>query len=579
MMSAHPGLLALFCVSNAAQLIYKLGAAYCYQQVFDEGIIHANAYLLYRATALLGGLLLLFATALVLQERAMSAIAVRAANRLRNRVFLKLLAASPALRANMDTSEFIDRMGGDVNAVELALIRAVPVVFVQGSLIAGSVVLLFLIEWRLASVVLLCIPMTVFISKPFAWRARITANLAGEGRARLLALTQDVAAGHLVIRVFGLAAASAARFDAVLSELARPALRAQFLTGLVARSTQVASGVIHLVVIGFGGWLAWRGYMSGGLLIAFVGLLMESITAVNNITGALPIIGHGSESLARIDDLLRRPGDVSDRPGARPFTPPRREIRFDDVSFAYGAHPILTHVSFTVRPGEKVALVGPSGGGKSTILALLARLYSPHSGAVRFDGAALDEATEASLRQLIAVVPQTPILFRGSIRDNIALGRAGASEVDIVAAARAAAVHDVITGLPEGYATEVGEAGSALSTGQRQRIAVARALVRNAPILLLDEATSALDAAAELQLNRSVASLAGDHTVFAVTHRLSSVTRFDRILVFDRGTLLQDGTHEVLLARGGLYAELWRKSGVQDASPGDGERDRRRLPP
>ncbi len=562
LMSAHPALLALFCVSNLAQLTYKLGAAYCYQQVFDEGIIHGNAPLLYRATALLAALLILFAVALLLQERAISALGVRAANRLRNDVFRKLLVASPALRAKTDSSAFIDRIGSDVNAVELALIRAVPVLLVQGSLIAGAVTLLFVIEWRLAAVVLCCAPMVLLVSTPFTSRAAAAAQSTGEGRARLLAMTQDAVAGHLVIRLFGLGTQSAERFSGVLADLTRSATRAQFLTGLVSRSTQIAAGVIHLVVIGFGGWLAWRGYMSGGLLIAFVGLLMESITAVNNITAALPIVSHGSESLARIDALLERQGEVRDRPGARPLSAPRREIRFDAVSFAYDASATLSNVSFVVRPGETVALVGPSGAGKSTVLALLARLYEPQEGAVRFDGASLADATDASIRQIIAAVPQAPVLFRGSIRENIALARPGATESEIVAAARAAALHESITNLPNGYDTQVGEAGTALSIGQRQRIAVALALLRDAPVLILDEATSALDRASEVQLNRSIADLAGRRTIFVVTHRLESIARFDRILVFDRGTLAQEGSHDELLARGGLYAELWRKSGT-----------------
>lgn len=566
LMSAHPALLALFCVSALAQLTYKLGAAYCYQQVFDEGILRGNAPLLYRATELLAALLVLFALALLLQERVMSTLGVRTANRLRQDVFRKLLVASPELRAKTDSSEFIDRIGSDVNAVELALIRAVPVLLVQGSLIVGAVILLFVIEWRLAAVVLCCAPMVILVSKPFTARAAAAAQSTGVARARLLAMTQDAVAGHLVIRLFGLGTRSAERFDGMLADLARSAMRAQFLTGVISRSTQIAAGVIHLIVIGFGGWLAWRGYMSGGLLIAFVGLLMESITAVNNITAALPIVSHGGESLARIDALLLRPGEVRDRPGAQPFGAPQREIRFEAVSFAYDDRPTLSNVSFVVRPGETVALVGPSGAGKSTVLALLARLYEPGSGTVRFDGASLADATDASIRQIIAAVPQTPVLFRGSIRENIALARPGATESEIVAAARAAALHESVGNLPNGYDTQIGEAGSGVSIGQRQRIAVALALLRDAPILILDEATSALDPASEVQLNRSITEIAGRRTLFVATHRLESIRRFDRILVFDRGALAQEGSHEDLLARGGLYAELWHKSAAAEAS-------------
>lgn len=570
MIYAHTGLFAIFCASAVAQVAYKLGAAYCYQQIFDEGIIRANLGLLYRAIALLAGLLVVFATGLFLQERSTSALGSRIAGGLRSGIFLKLLAASSDFHARTSSSEFVDRVGNDVNAVELALVRAVPVVLVQGSLIFASVAILLLIEWRLALVIFACTPLTLFISKPFASRAGSAALIASEARIRLLAMTQDVVIGHQIIRLFGLGARSVEQFDSVLSDLTRSASRAQFLTGLVARSTQVASGITHLVVIGFGGWLAWRGYMTGGSLIAFVGLLMEIISAVNAITGALLIASHGAEGLARIDALLKRPGDTRDRANARPLTPPRREIRFDEVSFSYDAHQILRGVSFVVRPGETVALVGPSGAGKSTVLALLAKLYEPQSGAIRLDGMSLAEATDASIRQIIAAVPQTSVLFRGTVRDNIALGRIGATEREIVAAARAAAVHDVIMLLPDGYDTQVGEGGAALSVGQRQRIAVARALLRDAPILILDEATSALDPASEVQINNSIAELAGRRTVFAVTHRLSSIVSFDRILVFESGMLVQDGTHDALLAQGGLYASLWEKSSGSDSGEADG---------
>lgn len=559
LMSKHPGLHAMFWVSTVIQLGYKLGAAYCYQQIFDEGIIRANAPALYKAVALLGCLLILFALALVLQEQSMSSLGMRVTNSLRKTLFDKLLALSPRFHTKTSPSELIDRMGNDISAFEMALVRALPVVLVQASIMVASVILLFVIEWRLALVVLASVPVTLLISKPFGSLASSEGQRANESRARLLALTQEAVSGHLVIRLFGIGAESAGKFNHVLTELSRPGGRAHFFTGLIARSAQVASGITQLVVIGFGGWLAFRGYMTGGLLIAFVGLLMEISGAVSYITGAVPLVSHGGESLARIDALLNQPADLADRPNAVSLAPPGRHIRFDDVTFSYDDHPTLEHVSFTVRPGESVAFVGPSGSGKSTVLALLTRLYAPQAGAIRFDDTALADATDASLREIITAVPQTPILFQGSIGDNIAIGRPGASEQDIEAVARAAAVHDVIAALPEGYDTQVGEAGGALSGGQRQRIAIARAFLRDAPILVLDEATSALDPSSEARVNESIAAFAGRRTVFAVTHRLSSVTGFDRIFVFDHGKLVQDGSHETLLQQGGLYAKLWEK--------------------
>lgn len=206
-----------------------------------------------------------------------------------------------------------------------------------------------------------------------------------------------------------------------------------------------------------------------------------------------------------------------------------------------------------------MAFVGPSGSGKSTALGILTHLYEPQQGAVLFDDQPIARASDESLRAIMTAVPQTPVLFQGTIRENIVIARPSASQSEVEAAARAAAVHDVITALPEGYDTPVGEGGGALSGGQRQRVAIARALLRDAPILVLDEATAALDPASEALVNQSIAALAGRRTVFSVTHRLASVAEFDRIVVFDRGRVVESGRHDALLAAGGLYARLWQK--------------------
>ncbi|HMF23941.1 MAG TPA: ABC transporter transmembrane domain-containing protein [Pseudolabrys sp.] len=565
-MSRHPGLHAMVWLAIAAQLIYKLGAAFCYQQIFDEGITRANSTALYEAVIILAALLLLFAAALLLQERVMSTLGMRVTSRLRMRLFRKLLALSPGYHAKTSPSELIDRMGSDIGAFELALVRALPVLLFNGSLVFASVVLLFAIEWRLAVVVLASVPLTLFASKPFGSRATEENRGAGESRARLLALTQEAVSGHLVIRLFGMGNESAKQFDEVLTAVNLLGGRAHFYTGLIARSAQVASGITQLIIIGFGGWLAFSGYMTGGFLIAFVGLLMGIGDAVNYITGVVPILSYGAESLSSIDRLLGEPDDIADRPDAAALVAPRGEIRFDNVCFSYADTPALEAVSFTVKPGESVAFVGPSGSGKSTVLALLTRLYEPQSGVILLDDAPLGQATEASLRDIFTAVPQASILFRGSIRYNVSIARPSATDAEIAAAARAAALDDVIRALPERLATQVGEGGCSLSGGQRQRIAIARAFLRNAPILILDEATSALDPVSEATVNQSIANLAGRVTVFAATHRLTSVTGFDRILVFDHGRLVQSGSHQILLAQGGLYARLWEKvSGLEIA--------------
>ncbi|MEM6480415.1 MAG: ATP-binding cassette domain-containing protein, partial [Pseudomonadota bacterium] len=302
--------------------------------------------------------------------------------------------------------------------------------------------------------------------------------------------------------------------------------------------------------------------MTTGTLVQFViysVMVAGAVAALSEIWGELQ---RASGATERLIELLEAHDEVQEPASPMPLPQPvRGEIGFNQVSFSYPTRPgisALESLDLTIKPGEKVALVGPSGSGKSTIIQLIQRFYDPQDGAVMLDGLPLTSLTSREFRQAIALVPQEPVIFAASARDNIRFGRIEASDADIEAAATAAAAHDFIADLPEGYDTYLGERGIMLSGGQKQRIAIARAILRDAPVLLLDEATSALDAESERAVQQAVDRLAADRTTVIVAHRLATVKKADRIIVMDRGRVVAEGTHASLVSQDGLYARLAR---------------------
>jgi len=289
-------------------------------------------------------------------------------------------------------------------------------------------------------------------------------------------------------------------------------------------------------------------------------LMIQLIRNVFDMANGLPdtydTIGSIRDSLA----MLIVPRDIRDRPGATDILVTRGEVAFDGVSFAYDhKKPIFDRLSLTISAGQRVGLIGHSGAGKTTLVTLLMRLYDVQQGAIRVEGQNIAEVTQASLRRSIGLIPQDVILFHRTLLDNIRYGRPGASDAEVLRAAERAHAHEFITALPDGYCTLVGERGVKLSGGQRQRIAIARALLKDAPILLLDEATSALDSESEALIQAGMNEAMAGKTVVAIAHRLSTLAHLDRLLVIEKGQIVEDGAHAELLAKGGVYAALWRR--------------------
>ncbi|OLE52424.1 MAG: hypothetical protein AUG51_18155 [Acidobacteria bacterium 13_1_20CM_3_53_8] len=420
--------------------------------------------------------------------------------------------------------------------------------------------MLFALEWRLASMTVLGLILCVLLPRRFARRASELSYEAKQKQAVLSDIAEENINIQPVIKAFGLENRAVNLFRKNSSELARTTLRFGFLSYLVERLPNVTILTFEILVIGVGLLLVFYGYRTLGTLVAFHAVFLNISASVGGLANVMPIILQSMGGMQRIEEVLAERPKVLDAPDALELPEHSRAIEFRDVTFGYaGEQANLDNVSLEIPYGTFVALVGPSGSGKTTALNLILRFYDPASGAITFDGKDIRRVTQASLRAQVGVVFQENVLFNISVRENIRLGNPLATDAEVELAARAAEIHDFLINLPDEYETNAGGRGARFSGGQRQRLALARALVRNPKVLLLDEATSALDPATEAAINDTLLRVAQGRTVINVTHRLSTVACADCIFVLDRGRVAEQGRHEELLQRKGLYTRLWQK--------------------
>jgi ATP-binding cassette, subfamily B, bacterial MsbA len=396
------------------------------------------------------------------------------------------------------------------------------------------------------------LPMVRLSKRTRAYARRVQGSLGV-----LTALLQETVQGNRVVKAFGMEAYEKRRFAEENEGLFRLARRVARIRAFITPMLEILAAFGIAGVVWYGGYSVVSGGRTQGSFLAFLTalfLLYDPFKGLGRTNGTLQ---QGLAAADRVFELLDTPSDVVDRPGARVLPPVRTGIAFDDVTFRYQSDPVLRGVNLTIRRGEVVALVGPSGGGKSTLADLVLRFYDVSEGAIRIDGVDIRDVTQASLRAQMALVTQHTFLFNDSVKANIAYGAIEAQSMEaIVAAATAAYAHDFIMELPNGYDTMIGELGLRLSGGQRQRVAIARALLKNAPILVLDEATSALDNESERLVQQALDTLMQGRTTLVIAHRLSTIRNADRIVVLVRGQIAEQGTHEQLLAMNGDYRKL-----------------------
>ncbi len=428
-----------------------------------------------------------------------------------------------------------------------------------------AVVLFFLFDiWYL---VVVTVTIALYIWFTFAvteWRVKIRRQMNDEDTdANQKAI--DSLLNFETVKYFGAEIREADRYDQSMERYVAAALKTSYSLAFLnfGQSLLITAGLVGVMV------MAAVGVANGALTVGdfvMVNAYMIQITMPLNFLGTVyREIRQALVDMAEMFDLLEQPAEVQDKPGARRLSVSGGEVTLDDVLFGYdAARPILKGVSLTVGAGQTLAIVGPSGSGKSTIGRLLFRFYDVTGGALRIDGQDVRDVTQESLHANIGVVPQDTVLFNDTIFYNIAYGRADATRAEVEAAAKAAEIHDFVAGLPEGYETTVGERGLKLSGGEKQRVGIARTILKNPPILLLDEATSALDSETERDIQDSLREMSEGRTVITIAHRLSTIADADRIVVLENGVIAEEGTHDVLLSRGGRYAQMWDRQATEE---------------
>jgi ATP-binding cassette subfamily B protein len=549
-------LLLCVCVETAFNAWIPLSFSY----LIDDALSPRDRGVLLVILAALGASVLINVTVGIARDRLYARLGASVVGDIRASMFEHLQRLSVGYYARAQLGDILSRFSADLNAVEHALAWVLPWAVAPSLDVTVYTVLLFVLDWRLALASMLVWPIALLGPRRFAPRAVSSSYEKSQLEAATLSVVQESLSGQAVVKAFGLEQLWLANFQRRNTSLRGKTVYASFVGSMVERSAIAGVYVLYVAVVAVGGWFVYRNSLSIGKLVAFQALFLALGYGLTYVTQYIPTLVAGLGGFRRISELFAEQPDVVDRPDATPLPQLDSEIAFSDVTFAYAARdPSLHSLSLKIPAGESVAFVGPSGSGKSTALSLLMRFHDPSAGSVTFDGQDVRAASQESLRAQMGAVFQESVLFNDTIRENIRMGRPDASDEEVEHAARAAEIHDVIVGQPEGYDTVVGERGGLLSGGQRQRIAIARAIVRDPVVLLLDEATSALDPATEAAINATLARVAKGRTTISVTHRLSAAAGADRIFVLEKGALVESGSHQELLASGGVYSVLWSR--------------------
>ncbi len=549
------------CVSAAAQLLIPILTGKAIDQMIGAGQVNLSGVLVFAVW--IAVVAALSAVAQQFLATSNNKIAYNISRDLRNAAFHKLQRLPLSYLDAHPSGDLVSRMIADVDTFSDGLLMGFTQLFTGVVLIVGTLTIMLIKNWMIALLVVVLTPLSMFVASFIARKTHHYFTEQARVRGQQTALINELIEGQKVVQSFGHEAASLSDFDCINDELGRVSLNATFFSSLTNPSTRLVNNIIYAAVALVGALSAVGGGISVGDLSVFLSYASQYAKPFNEISGVVTELQNALACAARVFSLLDEDDRVPDKENAAVLSP-KGTVDLKDVCFRYVPdRPLIEDFNLHVKPGQRIAIVGPTGCGKTTMINLLMRFYDVNSGAILVDGTDIRDATRHSLRKSFGMVLQDTWLKAGTIRDNIAYGRPDASEEDVIAAAKAAHAHSFIRRLPDGYDTVITENGGNISQGQKQLLCIARVMLGGEngelpPMLILDEATSSIDTRTEIKIQSAFARLMNGRTSFIVAHRLSTIQEADVILVMKDGHIIEQGTHEELLKKQGFYANLYQ---------------------